>query len=34
MLVGLAIVIIGGVMRTFPREPKPVAGPALVAPDN
>ncbi len=32
MTVGLAIVIIGSVMRSYPRTPKPLAGPALVAP--
>ncbi len=34
MLVGLVIVIIGSVMRSYPRELKPVNGPALVAPSN
>ena len=33
MLVGLLIVIIGSVMRSYPRELKPAAGPALVAPN-
>ena len=33
MLIGLVIVIIGGVMRSYPREPKAAAaGPTLVAP--
>lgn len=34
MGIGLVIVIIAGVMRSYPREPKPVAGPALIAPGN
>lgn len=34
MLVGLVVVIIGGVMRSYPRTPKTDAGPALVAPSN
>jgi hypothetical protein len=34
MIVGLVIVIIGSVMRTYPREPKPTTGPALVSPNN
>lgn len=34
MLVGLVIVIIGSVMRSYPRTPKPMTGPALVAPNN
>jgi hypothetical protein len=35
MCVGLLIVIVGGVMRSYPRTPKPTAGgPALVAPSN
>lgn len=33
MLVGLVIVVIGSVMRSYPREPKPTSGPALVAPN-
>ena len=32
MLVGLVIVIIGSVMRSYPRQPKPTTGQALVAP--
>ena len=34
MLVGLVIVIIGSVMRSYPRTLKTDAGPALVAPGN
>jgi len=35
MLVGILIVIIGGVMRSYPRMPKPVdGGPALVSPTD
>jgi uncharacterized membrane protein len=33
MLVGLVIVVIGSVMRSYPREPKAIAGPTLVAPN-
>jgi uncharacterized membrane protein len=33
MLIGLVIVLIGSIMRSYPREPKPIAGPALVAPN-
>jgi uncharacterized membrane protein len=33
MLIGLVIVMIGSVMRSYPREPKPIAGPSLVAPN-
>ncbi len=33
MCVGLLIVIIGSVMRSYPREPKAIAGPTLVAPN-
>lgn len=34
MFVGIVIVIIGSVMRSYPREPKPIEGPAIVAPSN
>jgi uncharacterized membrane protein len=34
MLVGLVIVVIGSMMRSYPRELKPVNGPALVAPNT
>ena len=34
MLVGLVIIIIGGVMRSYPKTPKTDAGPALIAPSN
>jgi hypothetical protein len=33
MLVGLLIVVIGSVMRSYPRTPKPLEGPAIVAPN-
>lgn len=33
LLVGILTVLIGSVMRSYPREPKPVAGPTLVAPN-
>jgi hypothetical protein len=33
LLVGLVIVVIGSVMRSYPREPKAIAGPSLVAPN-
>ncbi len=33
MCVGLVIVVIGSVMRSYPREPKPTTGPTLVAPN-
>jgi len=33
MCLGLLIVIIGGVMRSYPRTPKATAGPTLVAPN-
>jgi uncharacterized membrane protein len=33
MLVGLVIVAIGSVMRSYPREPKAISGPTLVAPN-
>jgi uncharacterized membrane protein len=34
MFVGLIVVIIGGVMRSYPKTPKTEAGPALIAPSN
>jgi len=34
MAVGLVVVVIGSVMRSYPREPKPIEGPAIVAPSN
>ncbi len=34
LFVGVVIVIIGGVMRTYPRELNPIVGPAVVAPSN
>jgi uncharacterized membrane protein len=34
MFVGILVVLIGGVMKTYPREPKPVEGPAILAPAN
>jgi cytochrome c biogenesis protein CcdA len=33
MLIGVLIVIIGSVMRSYPRTPKPIEGPAIVAPN-
>ncbi len=33
MLIGVLIVIIGGVMRSYPRTPKSTEGPAIVAPN-
>jgi uncharacterized membrane protein len=32
--IGIVIVLIGSVMRSYPREPKPIEGPAIIAPSN
>ena len=34
LVTAILVVIIGSVMRSYPREPKPTTGPALVAPSN
>jgi uncharacterized membrane protein len=34
LVAGIITVLIGSVMRTYPRELKPTAGPTLVAPNN
>ena len=34
LLTAIAVVILGSVLRSYPRELKPVSGPTLVAPNN
>jgi putative copper export protein len=34
LVVAVAVVILGSVLRSYPRELKPVSGPTLIAPNN
>ena len=34
LVAAVVVVVIGSVMRSYPREPKTIAGPALIAPSN